>query len=166
MPWAVRRGLAERGFAVEKRPGHGRKRERLEARRPEAPVAPCRTPSVAVIGAGIAGAALARAFAALGVRVTVIGAERRAAVGNSGLSDSAQNHVEFGVTGLEAVVSLRKLFAPFVKIYGEVVAHVNRCERAYPCRSPLDAKNLGKLPSRSDLVAGRDDQVVELHSHG
>ncbi|MDP1913234.1 tRNA (5-methylaminomethyl-2-thiouridine)(34)-methyltransferase MnmD [Brevundimonas sp.] len=73
---SVRRGLAERGFAVEKRPGHGRKRERLEARLPEAPVTPYLTPSVAVIGAGIAGAALSRAFAALGVRATVIEAER------------------------------------------------------------------------------------------
>ncbi|MEY4555312.1 MAG: hypothetical protein RL093_431, partial [Pseudomonadota bacterium] len=73
---AVRRGLAERGFAVEKRPGHGRKRERLAARLPEAAHAPRRALSVAVVGAGIAGAALARAFAALGVCATVIEAER------------------------------------------------------------------------------------------
>jgi tRNA 5-methylaminomethyl-2-thiouridine biosynthesis bifunctional protein len=72
----VRRGLAERGFAVEKQPGHGRKRERLEARLPGVPVAACPSPSVAVIGAGIAGASLARAFAGLGVRATVIEAER------------------------------------------------------------------------------------------
>lgn len=69
---AVRRGLAERGFAVGKRPGHGRKRERLEARLPDAPAGPERRPTVAVIGAGIAGAALARAFDALGVRATVV----------------------------------------------------------------------------------------------
>ena len=73
---AVRRGLAGRGFTVDKRPGHGRKRERLEARLREAPAALHRTPSVAVIGGGIAGAALARAFAALGVRATVIEADR------------------------------------------------------------------------------------------
>ena len=73
---AVRRGLAKRGFAVDKRPGHGRKRERLEARLPEATHTPRRTPSVAVIGAGIAGAALTRAFAALGARATVIEADR------------------------------------------------------------------------------------------
>ena len=76
---SVRRGLAERGFAVDKRSGHGRKRERLEARLPEAPVTPYLTPSVAVIGAGIAGAALTRAFAALGVRATVIEADRHGA---------------------------------------------------------------------------------------
>ena len=79
---AVRRGLAERGFAVDKRPGHGRKRERLEARLPEAVPAPCRAPSVAVIGAGIAGAALARAFAALGVRAVVVEAARPGAGGS------------------------------------------------------------------------------------
>lgn len=72
---AVRRGLADRGFDVEKRPGHGRKRERLQARLSGTRAAP-RRPSVAVVGAGIAGAALARAFAALGVRVTVLETER------------------------------------------------------------------------------------------
>ena len=76
---AVRRALAERGFAVEKRPGHGRKRERLEACLPEMTTPQCPLPSVAVIGAGIAGAAVARAFAALGVRVTVVEAERSGA---------------------------------------------------------------------------------------
>ncbi len=67
----VRRALAERGFVVEKRPGHGRKRERLEARLPGEVIDP-RPPRVAVVGAGIAGAALARAFDALGVRATVV----------------------------------------------------------------------------------------------
>jgi tRNA 5-methylaminomethyl-2-thiouridine biosynthesis bifunctional protein len=72
---AVRRGLAERGFTVDKRPGHGRKRERLEARAPAAGEAPGSTPTVAIVGAGVAGAALARAFAAVGVRATVVEAE-------------------------------------------------------------------------------------------
>ncbi|HWQ86798.1 tRNA (5-methylaminomethyl-2-thiouridine)(34)-methyltransferase MnmD [Brevundimonas sp.] len=79
---AVRRGLAERGFSVEKRPGHGRKRERLEAWLPEAADAGA-APSVAIVGAGIAGAALARAFAALGIRATVVEADRPG-VGASG----------------------------------------------------------------------------------
>ncbi|MDY6925269.1 MAG: tRNA (5-methylaminomethyl-2-thiouridine)(34)-methyltransferase MnmD [Pseudomonadota bacterium] len=68
---SVRRGLAERGFVVEKKPGHGRKRERLEARLPGArAVAP--TPTIAILGAGIAGAALARACAAAGAACTVV----------------------------------------------------------------------------------------------
>ncbi|MGV8928447.1 MAG: tRNA (5-methylaminomethyl-2-thiouridine)(34)-methyltransferase MnmD [Brevundimonas sp.] len=80
---AVRRGLERRGFTVDKRPGHGRKRERLEARLPSTKAAAERMPSVAVIGAGIAGAALVRAFSVLGVRATMVEAER-AGAGASG----------------------------------------------------------------------------------
>ncbi|MDQ8029962.1 MAG: tRNA (5-methylaminomethyl-2-thiouridine)(34)-methyltransferase MnmD, partial [Brevundimonas sp.] len=82
----VRRGLSERGFTVAKMPGHGRKRERLEARLPgERPdLAP---PRVAIVGAGIAGASLARAFKALGVTPNVIEADR-AGAGASGFAAS------------------------------------------------------------------------------
>ncbi|HEX5775249.1 MAG TPA: tRNA (5-methylaminomethyl-2-thiouridine)(34)-methyltransferase MnmD [Caulobacteraceae bacterium] len=71
---AVRRGLEAAGFAVEKRPGFGRKRERLEAQAPGAPLADPPTPRVAIVGAGIAGASLARAFRALGVEPMLFGA--------------------------------------------------------------------------------------------
>jgi tRNA 5-methylaminomethyl-2-thiouridine biosynthesis bifunctional protein len=69
---AVRRGLAQAGFTVAKQPGFGRKNERLEAVLPgEAPTEPA-LPRVAVIGAGIAGAAMARAFRVLGAEVQVV----------------------------------------------------------------------------------------------
>ena len=71
---AVRRGLAAQGFAVEKRAGFGRKKERLEARLPDALAAVPDRQIVAIVGAGVAGAALARAFASLGVRPLVIDA--------------------------------------------------------------------------------------------
>lgn len=83
---AVRRGLSERGFIVEKRPGHGRKRERLEAHRPAA-LGPVIAPAVAIIGAGVAGAALARAFAALGLTCTVV-EETAPGAGGSGFPSS------------------------------------------------------------------------------
>ncbi|PQZ83619.1 MULTISPECIES: FAD-dependent 5-carboxymethylaminomethyl-2-thiouridine(34) oxidoreductase MnmC [unclassified Brevundimonas] len=79
---AVRRGLAEHGFVVEKKPGHGRKRERLEARLPSASLAAKSPPHVAVIGAGVAGASATRALIAGGARVTVIEAERPGAGGS------------------------------------------------------------------------------------
>lgn len=72
---AVRRGLATAGFEVEKRPGFGRKRERLEARLPGEAPATGAAPSVAIIGAGIAGASLARAFRALGADPVVMEAK-------------------------------------------------------------------------------------------
>ena len=73
----VRRGLASVGFQVLKRPGFGAKAERLEARWPETGrlPRPRSLPRVAIIGAGIAGAALARAFARQGIACTVIEAE-------------------------------------------------------------------------------------------
>jgi tRNA 5-methylaminomethyl-2-thiouridine biosynthesis bifunctional protein len=70
----VRRGLAAAGFGVAKQPGFGRKRERLEARWPGARPSDPPAPTVAVIGAGIAGAALARALAAEGVAAQVFDA--------------------------------------------------------------------------------------------
>ncbi|MBW8458718.1 MAG: bifunctional tRNA (5-methylaminomethyl-2-thiouridine)(34)-methyltransferase MnmD/FAD-dependent 5-carboxymethylaminomethyl-2-thiouridine(34) oxidoreductase MnmC [Thiobacillus sp.] len=84
---AVRQGLTEAGFACEKRAGFGRKRHCLSARhagrfqRVESAV-PQR---VAVIGAGVAGAAVAHALAARGLSVTVFeraDAPAQAASGN------------------------------------------------------------------------------------
>ena len=70
----VRRGLAAAGFTVEKRPGFGRKRERLEARLPgEAVDPPPRR--IAIIGGGIAGASAARAVEALGGVAIVVEAK-------------------------------------------------------------------------------------------
>lgn len=67
----VRRGLEAAGFAVEKKPGHGRKKERLEARFPGAPSQVPAPRRIAIIGAGIAGACAARAFLDRGCDVTV-----------------------------------------------------------------------------------------------
>lgn len=85
---AVRRGLMEAGFTPEKKPGHGRKRERLEAvfegnhmatsRKVSAP------PKVAIIGAGIAGACLAQSLVERGADVTVFERDAAPAQGTSG----------------------------------------------------------------------------------
>ncbi|MFN3815847.1 tRNA (5-methylaminomethyl-2-thiouridine)(34)-methyltransferase MnmD [Brevundimonas sp.] len=77
---AVRRGLAERGFQVDKRPGHGRKRERLEGVLPGAALAHGGG-RVAIIGAGIAGASLTRALRAQGVDPVIIADGRAMASG-------------------------------------------------------------------------------------
>ncbi|WP_374471521.1 tRNA (5-methylaminomethyl-2-thiouridine)(34)-methyltransferase MnmD [Phenylobacterium sp.] len=77
----VRRALAAAGFAVEKRPGFGRKRERLEARRPGQAADPAAY-RVAVVGGGIAGAAAARAVRALGGEAVLLEAERLGAGGS------------------------------------------------------------------------------------
>jgi tRNA 5-methylaminomethyl-2-thiouridine biosynthesis bifunctional protein len=95
----VRRGLQAAGFAVEKKPGFGAKRERLEARfsakpsssaprgsgrTPIFPYAACNPRRVAVIGAGIAGASCAQALTRRGVEVVVLEAARDLGAGASG----------------------------------------------------------------------------------
>jgi tRNA 5-methylaminomethyl-2-thiouridine biosynthesis bifunctional protein len=78
----VRRGLADQGFAVEKKPGFGRKRERLEAYLP-APTEPlAKAPTVAVIGGGIAGASLTLALNRGRAKVILIEAEQPGAGGS------------------------------------------------------------------------------------
>lgn len=99
---AVRRGLSDRGFVVEKRPGHGRKRERLEARLPGSAASPA-TPSVAIVGAGIAGAALARAFAALGATCTVVESFAAGAGGSGFPSSLVTPRLDAGDAGIAAL---------------------------------------------------------------
>jgi tRNA 5-methylaminomethyl-2-thiouridine biosynthesis bifunctional protein len=103
---AVRRALASAGFAVERRPGFGGKRERLEAFAPGELGAETATPRVAVVGGGIAGAALARAFEALGARASLFEASTPGAGGSgnpaalvtprldAGLGDVARLHAQ------------------------------------------------------------------------
>lgn len=120
---AVRRGLAERGFAVEKLPGHGRKRERLEARAPGVAEEPARG-RVAVIGAGIAGAATARALKALGREVVVIEAEAPGAGGSgfpAGLVTPRLDAGDAGIAGLYAQ-ALERAGDLYRRIEGAVLA--------------------------------------------
>ncbi len=79
---AARRGLSEAGFTAEKRPGFGRKRERLEAVLTHAPEAARGADPLArgaetagdvlILGGGIAGCALAHALRARGRGVTIV----------------------------------------------------------------------------------------------
>lgn len=100
---AVRRGLAERGFQVDKRPGHGRKRERLEAVLPASEAPPLALPrSVVVIGAGVAGASVARALAATGMAVTVVEADRPGAGGSGFPAGLVTPRLDAGDAGIAA----------------------------------------------------------------
>ncbi|MBI5897885.1 MAG: bifunctional tRNA (5-methylaminomethyl-2-thiouridine)(34)-methyltransferase MnmD/FAD-dependent 5-carboxymethylaminomethyl-2-thiouridine(34) oxidoreductase MnmC [Rhodocyclales bacterium] len=81
----VRRRLASADFVVERRPGFGSKREMLVGRRPGTSAARSWSPRrIAVVGAGIAGAATAHALARRGHRVSVLDAAATAASGASG----------------------------------------------------------------------------------
>ena len=93
----VRRDLTTAGFTVHKRPGYGRKREALWGSLREAPRrSPSLTPwdlnpepqeisSALVVGAGLAGAHVARSLARRGIPVTVLEAAAIASGGSGNL---------------------------------------------------------------------------------
>lgn len=91
----VRRALEAAGFAVEKKPGFAGKRERLEARltspserasaiNPLYPYAAVEPKRVAILGAGIAGAACAAALTRRGIETVVLDAAPALGAGASG----------------------------------------------------------------------------------
>ncbi len=81
---AVKRGLQNVGFTVEKIPGFGRKREMLTGRyrHGEKPI-PERPQKIAIIGAGLAGAAMAYCLKRRGIDVTVFEEKEAVSLGSS-----------------------------------------------------------------------------------
>ena len=113
----VRRGLAAAGFAVEKRPGFGRKRERLEAHfsgKAQDPAAR----RVAIVGAGIAGAAAARAVRALGGEATIFEAEGPGAGGSGNPAALVTPRLDAGL-GVPAALFARG-FARAIGLYRDL----------------------------------------------
>ncbi|HEY3800275.1 MAG TPA: FAD-dependent 5-carboxymethylaminomethyl-2-thiouridine(34) oxidoreductase MnmC [Caulobacteraceae bacterium] len=115
---AVRRRLADAGFAVERRPGFGAKRQRLEARWPRESPAEAPLPRVAIVGAGIAGAALAWALRALGAEPQVFD---RAGPGTGASGNPGALVTPRLDAGLGPAAQLHaQAFARAVRLYGDM----------------------------------------------
>ena len=92
----VRRGLQQAGFAMERAPGFGRKREMLRGALPGRPSERRRAPrSAVVIGGGLAGCAAAHALAQRGIAVTLVERAPKLASAASGNPLGAL-HARFG----------------------------------------------------------------------
>jgi tRNA 5-methylaminomethyl-2-thiouridine biosynthesis bifunctional protein len=100
---SVRRGLIQAGFTLERKPGHGRKRERLEARLAGKAPRSADRPTVAIIGAGIGGASLARAFRALGARPRLFDAQGPGAGASGGPVALAAPRLDAGLGPMAAL---------------------------------------------------------------
>jgi tRNA 5-methylaminomethyl-2-thiouridine biosynthesis bifunctional protein len=137
----VRRGLAAAGFAVEKRPGFGRKRERLEARAPGVAAPEAARRSVAVVGAGIAGAAAARAVRALGCEARVFDAKGPGAGASGNPAALATPRLDAGL-GLPA-----ELFAQAFRRAGEL------CETHPEALIARGVLQLARTPRDADRYA-------------
>jgi tRNA 5-methylaminomethyl-2-thiouridine biosynthesis bifunctional protein len=144
----ARRAMAAAGFAVERRPGFGAKRERLEAHLPGEPETERPTPRVAIVGAGIAGASLVRAFGALGAAARAFDAEG-AGAGASGMPAALvtpQLDAGLGAIAQLHVQALGRAVGLYGALDGAVIAHgVLQLEAA-----PRDAARFAKIAA-SDL---------------
>lgn len=117
----VRRGLGAAGFAVEKRPGFGRKRERLEAVLPGG-VPGTTSRRIAIVGGGIAGAAAARAVRALGGEAVLIEAHHPGAGASGNPAALVTPRLDAGLG--EAARLFAQAFARAGQLYGEVAGGV------------------------------------------
>jgi tRNA 5-methylaminomethyl-2-thiouridine biosynthesis bifunctional protein len=145
----VRRDLAAAGFAVERRPGFGAKRQRLEARlAPAVDGPPSPPPRVAVVGAGIAGAALARAFAALGVEAQVFEAVGPGAGASGGPAALVAPRLDAGLAGPAALFA--HAFRRAVALCGAVPAGAIARGALQLCAGPKDLARFATIAA-SDL---------------
>jgi tRNA 5-methylaminomethyl-2-thiouridine biosynthesis bifunctional protein len=145
---AVRRGLTERRWSLTRAPGHGNKLERLEGRLSGDPSpAVTEAPRVKVIGAGIAGASLARAFSRLGASCTVVDPEPGG-----------------GASGNRAALASARIDAgdgPAARLYAQAFAraadlYLGEAPQAVIARGALRLSRGAKDDARFHALAGSD----------
>jgi tRNA 5-methylaminomethyl-2-thiouridine biosynthesis bifunctional protein len=148
----VRRGLAAAGFEVAKAPGFGRKRERLTGRLPGRLAGPAErrvpAPRVAIVGAGIAGAAAARAVRALGAEVLVFDGEGRGAGASGNPAALVAPRLDAGLA--EPAQLFAQAFRRAVALYADLPETIlARGALQFPLQAP-DAGRFAKIAA-SDL---------------
>lgn len=143
----VRRGLAAAGFDVAKAPGFGRKRERLVARLPDAAAAAEPARRVAVVGAGVGGAAAARAVHALGGEVVVFDGEGLGGGASGNPAALVTPRLDAGLAEPAQVFALA--FRRAVTLY-EDLPRIVIARRALQLAGPADAPRFRKIAG-SDL---------------
>jgi tRNA 5-methylaminomethyl-2-thiouridine biosynthesis bifunctional protein len=144
---AVRRGLQAAGFAIEKRPGYGRKRERLEARLPGPPAPRTDRPRVAVVGAGIAGASAMRALRALGLEPVLFEATDPGAGGSGNPAALVTPRLD---AGLGPVAELA------AQSFGRAVGLYAQTPGAVIARGVLQLAQTDRDPERFATIAAAD----------
>ncbi|MES2340110.1 MAG: tRNA (5-methylaminomethyl-2-thiouridine)(34)-methyltransferase MnmD [Pseudomonadota bacterium] len=148
---AVRRGLQAAGFSMEKRPGHGRKRERLEARLPGEAVEIPRQ-RVAVVGAGIAGASAVHALRALGCEALLIEAQAPGAGASGNPAALVTPRLDAGLGPLAA------LFAQALdrarRLYADTPDAILSQGVLQLAEGPRDLERFGKIAASDLFEAG------------
>ena len=152
----VRRGLAAAGFEVERAPGFGRKRHRLEGRAPGERPSASAPPRVAIIGAGIAGVSLARAFAALGATAQIYDAETPSA--SAGPAALVTPRLDAGLAAPARLFA--QAFARARMVYAETPATIIAEGALQLAVGPKDARRFAAIAG-SDLFEPGEMRVID-----
>lgn len=159
----VRRGLAAAGFEVAKRPGFGRKRERLEAVMPGAPQDE-RLPRVAIVGGGVAGASAARAFAALGIEAQVLERARPGAGGSGNPAALVTPRIDAGLGAPARLFA--GAFSRAVELYRRTPSAVIAQGVLQRAQTPRDAARFAKVVEADIFEQGAmalADEGLQMH---
>lgn len=150
----VRRGLQAAGFTVEKCPGFGRKRERLEAiRAGEILPAASRPKKLAVVGAGIAGCALVNEARLLGLEVDLFEADGVGAGASGNAAALVTPRLDAGDNEISALFS--DAFAYAAALYRRLCPQAVLGEGVQQCEAtPKDASRFERIARQSSFATG------------
>lgn len=158
---AVRRALSDAGFEVERKEGFGRKRHRLEAHLAGNPLRPSKPAVPTIIGSGIAGASIARAFLRRGIKPQIL---------------FDQDHIEASGNGVAIIKprldlqdhpSSRFFLSSFLyarEAYRDCVIHEGLTHRP---KTDAEAKRFAKLAAQQPLGPGHliwEDEALHMPS--
>ena len=150
----VRRGLQAAGFTVEKCPGFGRKRERLEAvfTGETSPVA-ARSKKLAIIGGGIAGCALVYEARQLGLNVDLFEADAIGAGASGNAAALVTPRLDAGDNEISALFA--DAFAYATALYRRLCPQAIVGEGVQQCEAtPKDASRFERIVRQASFAMG------------
>ena len=165
----VRRGLQAAGFKVEKCPGFGRKRERLEAVFEGGEGARTSKPKrIAIIGAGIAGASLAYHARRLGIAADIYDMTGVGAGASGNIAALVTPRLDAGDATIAGLFADALSYA--TDLYRRVAPDAVAAEGSLQCENgPRDADRFDKIThqdifARGDIQRFRPGDAAELPS--
>lgn len=149
----VRRGLQAAGFTVAKMPGFGRKRERLEAvYASEGDTAPARPQKIAIIGAGIAGCALAHQARLLGIEADIFDADGPGSGASGNVAALMTPRLDAGDNEISALFA--DAFAYAGAIYRRLCPDAILGEGVQQCEmTPKDSSRFARIVAQAGFAA-------------
>lgn len=150
----VRRGLQSAGFTIAKMPGFGRKRERLEAVYDgEGDTTPARPRRIAIIGAGIAGCALAHQAELLGIEADIFDAQGPGAGASGNVAALMTPRLDAGDNDISALFA--DAFAYAGALYRRLCPDAILGEGVQQCEmTPKDASRFARIAAQASFAAG------------